>query len=213
MKNDTALLLVDFQNDYYPSYPGAKWKLVDTEQKSALAAKLLKKFREQGRPVVHVRHEFESVNAPFFLPQSEGAKIHDSVAPIAGEHVVLKHKINSFRETDLGEAFANRNVKKVVIVGAMSHMCIDGAARAAVDFGYETTVIDDCCATLDLEFKGKRVPAEDVHHAIMAALKFGYCDVMDYEEYSKKLEADEPKDLTPRSAQRKDVRDKLQGRK
>lgn len=173
----TALLLIDFQNDYYPSYSGAKWALSGTEAAASNASTLLAEFRKQGLSVIHVRHEFPSTEAPFFLPESEGAKIHTSVAPIEDEPVILKHQINSFRDTDLHSVLQQLNVEKLVIVGAMSHMCIDAATRAAVDLGYECHVAHDACATLDLEFNGIKVPAEQVHSAYMSALSFGYCNV------------------------------------
>lgn len=34
------------------------------------------------------------------------------------------------------------------------------------------------CATHDLEFEGVKVPAAQVHAAFMAAMKFGYADVV-----------------------------------
>jgi nicotinamidase-related amidase len=173
----TALLLIDFQNDYYSTYAGAKWALSGTEAAASNAAILLAEFRKQGLPVIHVRHEFPSDDAPFFLPESEGAKIHNSVAAIEGEPIVLKHQINSFRDTRLQTILTDLNVDKLVIVGAMSHMCIDAVTRAAVDIGYECHVAYDACATLDLEFNGEIVPAKHVHYAFMAALSFGYCNV------------------------------------
>ncbi|AQS39331.1 nicotinamidase-like amidase [Shewanella psychrophila] len=175
--SNTALLLIDFQNDYYPSYAGAKWALSGTEAAASNAARLLTAFRKQGLPVIHVRHEFPSSDAPFFLPESEGAQIHNSVAPLEGEPVILKHQINSFRDTGLQNILDELNVDKLVILGAMSHMCIDAVTRAAIDFGYECNVAHDACATLDLEFNGVTVPASHVHHAFMAALSFGYCNV------------------------------------
>ena len=62
------------------------------------------------------------------------------------------------------------NIDKLVIVGAMNHMCIDAVTRAAVDLDYECHVTHDACATLDLEFNGVIVPAIQVHNALMAAL-------------------------------------------
>ncbi len=175
--SNTALLLIDFQNDYYSTYPAARWALSGTEAATANAAMLLAEFRQQGLPVIHVRHEFTSADAPFFTPESEGAKIHQSVAAVEGEPVILKHQINSFRDTQLQQILNDLNVDKLVIVGAMSHMCIDAVTRAAVDLGYECHVAHDACATLDLEFNGVTVPAKHVHHAFMAALSFGYCQV------------------------------------
>lgn len=173
----TALLLIDFQNDYYSTFEGAKWALSDTEKAAENAATLLAKFRQQGLPVVHVRHEFPTNDAPFFLPESQGAQIHISVAPQNDEAVILKHQINSFRDTNLKSVLDELAVDKLIIVGAMSHMCIDAATRAAVDFGYDCHVAHDACATLDLEFNGVTVPASQVHNAFMAALSFGYCNV------------------------------------
>ena len=175
--SNIALLLIDLQNDYYSTFEGAKWPLSGTEKASENAAILLAQFRDNNMPVVHVRHEFPSDEAPFFVPNSDGAKIHPTVTPIEGEPVVLKHQINSFRDTDLQRVLEEPSVERLIIVGAMSHMCIDAVTRAAVDFGYECHVAHDACATLDLEFNGVIVSAHNVHHAFMAALSFGYCNV------------------------------------
>ncbi|HBF45921.1 MAG TPA: cysteine hydrolase family protein [Psychromonas sp.] len=176
-ENTTALLLIDFQNDYFPTYSGAKNPLVGTEAAAEQGAKLLAAFRQQGLPVVHVRHEFPTDEAPFFLPGSDGAQIHSSVAAQAGESVILKHQINSFRDTDLKKVLDDAGITKLVIVGAMTHMCIDAVTRAAEDFGYECAVAHDACATLDLEFNGMTVPAAQVHAAFMSALSFAYAKV------------------------------------
>lgn len=184
----TALLLIDLQNDYYGTFNEAKWVLEGTERASENTAELLAEFREQSLPVVHVRHEFPTNDGPFFLPKSEGAQIHSSVAPLDSEPVIVKHQINSFRETNLQQILSDLDVTKLVIVGAMSHMCIDAVTRAAVDLGYESTVVHDACATLDLEFNGVVVPAKQVHHAFMAALSFGYCSVESTKEVIKSLD-------------------------
>ncbi|WP_373741376.1 cysteine hydrolase family protein [Neisseria sp.] len=170
----TALLIVDFQNDYFPTFNGAKFPLHQTEQAADKAAKLLAAFRSKGLPVVHVRHVFQGENAPFFGEGTQGAEIHASVAPIEGEAVVIKHQINSFRDTELLEILKKQGIEKLIVAGAMSHMCIDAAVRAACDFGFQCAVAHDACATRDLEFNGKVVPAEQVHAAYMAALAFAY---------------------------------------
>jgi nicotinamidase-related amidase len=176
----TALLLVDIQNDYFP---GGKWELEGTEAAAKKAATLLKSFREKGLPVVHIRHEFPTDDAPFFAPNSDGSKIHSSVQNIDGEPVVLKHHINSFRETNLKEILDEINVDSVLICGAMSHMCIDAVTRAANDFGYNCAIAHDACATLGLEFNGVSVPANHVHAAFMAALGFAYANVASTDEF------------------------------
>ncbi len=180
----TALLLIDFQNDYFP---GGKWELENTQLAADNGAKLLAAFRKKQLPVVHVRHEFESTEAPFFLPGSQGAQTHSSVAAEGNEAVVLKHSANSFKNTNLKEALEALNVENLIIAGAMSHMCIDAGTRAAADLGYNVTVAQDACATRDQEFNGIEVPAKQVHASFMAALAFAYARVEDTEVLLKEL--------------------------
>ncbi|MEK1943812.1 MAG: cysteine hydrolase family protein [Pseudomonas sp.] len=176
----SALIVVDIQNDYFP---GGKWTLVGADAAAAKAAQVLAAFRAAGDLVVHIRHEATDKDAPFFVAGSEGAQIHPSVINRDGEPVIVKHHINSFRDTALQEVLKQHGIDTLVIVGSMSHMCTHGITRAAVDFGYATTVIHDACATLDLEFNGVQVPAAQVHAAFMAALAFGYAPVVSAEEF------------------------------
>jgi nicotinamidase-related amidase len=175
-----ALVLIDIQNDYFP---GGKWPLDGIDSASDNAAKVLAAARAAGDVVIHVRHEFPTTEAPFFTPGSDGAKIHAKVQNQGQESVVLKHHVNSFRETDLKALLDRHGVTDVVICGAMSHMCVDAGVRAASDLGFSCVVIHDACATRDQEFGGQRVPAAEVHAAFMSALQFGYAKLVSTEEY------------------------------
>lgn len=175
----TALIIVDLQNDYFQ---GGKWELKSTEAAASKAITLLKCFREKGLPVVHVRHEFPTTDAPFFAPNSDGAKVHPSLQELKGEDVIIKHQINAFRDTNLKMVLDKLGVNSVLICGAMSHMCIDAVTRAANDFGYNCAIAHDACATLDLEFNSITVPASHVHAAFMAALSFAYANVASTDE-------------------------------
>ncbi len=182
--SDTALMIVDLQNDYFPD---GKWPLVGIEPAAEQAAAVLGHFRERSLPVVHIRHEFPSAEAPFFAPGSEGARIHATMAPqeSGNESVVLKHSVNAFLGTDLHEQLQAQGIEKLVVVGAMSHMCIDAATRAAADLGYQVTVLQDACATHDQTFNGETVPAAQVHASFMAGLAFAYAAVTDTAEWLK----------------------------
>lgn len=175
-----ALLLVDVQNDYFP---GGAYTLANIEAASANAAALLAHFRDAGLPLIHVRHEFAFDGAPFFRPGTPGADIHPSVAPLAGETVITKNAVNAFHRTDLQEQLQALGIDQLVIAGAMSHMCIEGATRAAADLGYKCQVIHDACATRDQEFAGRTVPAADVHATAMSALGFAYAEVKSLAEF------------------------------
>ncbi|MDF3163082.1 cysteine hydrolase family protein [Pseudomonas proteolytica] len=177
-----ALILIDIQNDYFPQ---GKWPLVDVEAAADKAQQLLQAFRQAGDAVIHVRHEFTADDAPFFTPGSEGAHLHPKVLNENDEPVVLKHFVNAFRQTNLREVLEQRSITDLVVVGSMSHMCIDAVVRAAADYGYTVTVIHDACATRDLEFNGKTVAAAQVHEAYMASLAFAYASVVSADEFLK----------------------------
>lgn len=171
-----AVVVVDIQNDYFP---GGKYELSGMEDAAANAARVIAAARERGDRVIHVQHIFPSADAPFFTPDSEGARINPAVAPREGEPLVVKNHPNPFLKTDLKQVLDREGIEDVVIVGAMSHMCIDATARAASDLGYRTTVVQDACATRDLEHGGVTVPAASVHAAMMAALGFAYATIAD----------------------------------
>jgi nicotinamidase-related amidase len=175
-----ALILIDIQNDYFP---GGDMELVGIDRASANAAELLGRFRDGRQPLIHVRHVFPSAAAPFFRPDTPGAKIHPSVAPAAGEKVVTKNFVNSFQQTDLKELLDAMEVGELLIAGAMSHMCIEGTTRAAADLGYKCQVIHDACATREQEFNGRKISAEDVHGAAMSTLAFAYAEVLSLKDW------------------------------
>ncbi len=172
----TALVIVDIQNDYFP---GGRFEQEGAEAAGKNAARAIAAFRERGLPVIHIRHESLGPDAGFFIPGTEGAKIHPSVAPAEGEAVLLKHRPNSFLETDLEEKLRALGVERVVVAGMMTLMCIDATARAAKDLGFEVTVLHDACAARELTFGGVTVPAAHVHAAFLAALSMVYAEVTD----------------------------------
>jgi len=165
----TALLLIDIQYNYYPGGRGA---LVNPELASANAVLVLKKFREAGHLVVHIRHNFKN-----------GAEIYPDVAPLDNEKVITKDFPNSFRNTDLLEYLQKNNIKRLVICGMMTHMCVEAATRAAADLGFRCYVISDACATRDLKFNDTIIPAEHVHYSTLSAIASSYGKVMDTRQF------------------------------
>jgi len=141
---NTALLIVDIQRDYFS---GGKMELVGTEKASEQAGRMLAFFRERKLPVFHVQHVSTRPDAAFFLPDTEGVSIHDSVAPLSDEIVIRKHFPNSFRDTGLQDILQKKEIQRLIICGMMSHMCIDATVRAAFDHGYTCIVVHDACAT------------------------------------------------------------------
>jgi nicotinamidase-related amidase len=175
----TALLLIDLQNDYFP---GGAMALAAPEKAAAQAARLLHAFRRNSLPIFHVQHVAVRPGATFFLPNTRGAAIHESVSPSAGETVVTKNFPNSFRDTGLLDALRGSNVTELVIAGMMTHMCVDTTVRAAADLGFACRLAHDACATKDLAFGDRRAGAEAVQVAYLAALDGSFATVLPTDE-------------------------------
>jgi len=172
-----ALLIVDIQNDYFP---GGNMELVGSVEAAAVAALVKADFNEQGLPVFVIQHVAKSPTATFFLPNTSGVEIHESVAPLDGDQVIVKHFPNSFRETVLLENLREANIDEITIVGMMTHMCIDTTTRAANDLGFKVELIENACATRDLEHHGVTVSAAQVQTAYLAALDGSFAKVVSW---------------------------------
>lgn len=179
--NTTALIVIDIQNEYFEN---GGMELVNPIAASVNAGKIIDHFRERKAPIIHIQHiSPDPTKMPFFIAGTVAADIHPNVRPLEGEKVIQKHFPNSFRETELLDYLKANQITELVVVGMMTHMCIDATTRAAVDFGFPCTVIGDACATRNLEINGVTVKADDVHHAFLAALEFFYAQIQTTETY------------------------------
>jgi nicotinamidase-related amidase len=181
---NTALILVDIQQDYFPQ---GRMEVVGSFDASREAGRLLNYFRKENLPVVHIQHISVRKDATFFLPGTVGINFHDNVKPIAGETVIEKHFPNSFRDTNLKKCLDLKGADELVVCGMMSHMCIDATVRAAFDKGYSCFVAHNACAAKNLVFGGVDIPAAHVHGAYMAALAAVYGKVQTSEEIIEML--------------------------
>lgn len=183
----TALIIVDIQNDYFPN---GKMELRNPEKAAVNAKRVLEWFRQNYKDnIFHIQHIASDPALGFFLPDTVGAEIHATVQPLETESIIIKNFANSFLKTELQSKLKEKGITKLVVVGMMTHMCIDATVRAAVDLGYETTLIEDACATRDLLYQDKVVPAEQVHYAFVGALNGMYANVISTDDFLHQLNA------------------------
>ena len=167
---ETALVLIDIQAFYFDT---TKAPLVGREEASLHAGRILEHFRETGQEVVHIKHK-------------GGGDIHEYVKPLPEETVFIKEHVSCFRETPLLGHLQAGGTERLVIVGMMTHMCVEAATRAADDLGFETILIHDACATRDLKYGDEVIGAKEVHLSTLSTLK-AYATIMSTSEY---LDAD-----------------------
>ena len=173
-----ALIVIDMQNMYFMEGP---YRLSCPEQAAANAAKVITKFRREQHPIIHIQHMFQGRASQEELMYLR--EFHELVKPIKGEIIIPKNYPSAFLGTGLQEKLQELQADELVIIGMMTHMCIDTTVRAAQDYHYPVTVIADACTTKDLEWKGHKLPADVVHNSIMASLAGRFADVYDVTEY------------------------------
>ena len=163
--SDSCLVIIDMQNEYLDG----PLKIPNAKQAIASAQNLLSKIRKANGKVIHIAHKGKE--GSLFDRDTERGQIVDELTPLENEPLIEKSLPNSFAGTDLDEQLKELNMKEVIFVGFMSHMCVSSTARAALDLGYRSTIEETACGTRDLpNGKGGIIDAQAMHDAAMVGL-------------------------------------------
>ena len=171
LDSKTALIVIDVQAFYFAE---GFMPLVNPEAASGNCRKLIEKFRTQELTVIHVGHNV-----------SKGGAFHADVMPIDGEKIVQKDEVSAFNGTDLLDYLKATRIERLVICGMQTHMCVEGAVRAAYDLGFECVLVGDACATRSLKHDDKVINSADVHNSTLNTLDGNYATVVDTETFIK----------------------------
>ncbi|RAI31082.1 cysteine hydrolase family protein [Rhodoplanes serenus] len=163
---DTVLVVIDAQREYVDG----RLPLVGIDAALDEIGRLLARARRAGTPVIHVVHQ--SKGGGPFAPGTRGIEVASPATPAPGEPVLVKGLPNAFASTDLADRLHALHRSSLVLVGFMTHMCVEATARGAVDLGLSPTVVAAATATRDLRhpLDGTVVPAAEVHRNALAAL-------------------------------------------
>jgi len=140
MKNTSALLIIDVQNDMFEnSYMGP---VAGNLEFLARLKSLIDKARAANVPVIYVQHN-ETDDGAALKPGSHLWQIHPHIAPHTGELIVQKFTPDSFHETNLQSELDKRGIKQLVIAGIQTEYCVDTTTRRARSLGYGITLASD----------------------------------------------------------------------
>lgn len=157
----TALLVVDVQVGVMRS----AWEAprIITNILSAV-----EKARHQGIPVIWVQHEDDEL-----VHGSPEWQIVPELVPAESELLIYKHFNSSFEQTPLEENLIRLGISHIVLSGAASNWCIRATAYAALDRGYDLTLIKDGHTTDTMEFEdGYRIEAENIIIELNTAMQW-----------------------------------------
>lgn len=134
-----ALLIIDVQNGFLEG----KDELVQN------TVKLAKLFKDNNDLVVAMKHIEENENDPIYF-KADGANIPNEILEHTDEIIEKRYPI-SFKDTNLDEVLKSHNIAELYITGFNMEFCILFTSIAAADRGYDVTVIEDLCGTVNGE--------------------------------------------------------------
>jgi nicotinamidase-related amidase len=192
---NTALILIGFQNEYFSPHGALYGLLAGASRVLANTIDLVERLRAQPVLIVDTPVLFTPDYSELVEPTGILKAIKELVAFKAGtqgsetlreirrfgERVVEvpgKRGLNAFSNTELDELLKSRRISTVALAGCKTSLCIDSTGRSAYDKGYKVLILSDCTAGSD-EFEQKFY-CEKIFPL--------YADVIEYDQFLRQLD-------------------------
>ena len=105
-------------------------------------------------PVIWVRHSAED------LPlNTDGWQIVPELVPALGEEIIEKTFRSTFEATNFEDVLAAKKISHLYICGAETNNCVRHTSMAALERGYDVTLLADAHTTTGFEWNGFVVDA------------------------------------------------------
>ncbi|ACA85168.1 cysteine hydrolase family protein [Shewanella woodyi] len=161
---NTALLLIGYQNDYFAKDGILHSALENSDQVGTILSNSLKLIKTllptdaviAATPIIFTP-DYSELNDPIgilkiikdngaFRSNTVGAATIDEVESMSADIITLpgKRGLSCFSNTELHKVLQENKITDVIIAGAVTSLCIDTAGREAADLGYRVTIISDC---------------------------------------------------------------------
>jgi hypothetical protein len=190
-----AVLALHWQNDLV--LPDGKFGFFAKEiERNGLVprmAKVLDAVRAAGGTVIYVNVERSAdsreviKNSPLFAASAKvaafvrgsyGAEVIDALKPQPLDFQIDHPRISAFFGNGLDLLLRARQIQTVVVAGTATNVAIDSSVRDALQLGYETILLEDCCCSSDPSF----------HEAAMKTLRILATWVATTEDFLARLE-------------------------
>ncbi|HSK14813.1 MAG TPA: isochorismatase family protein [Gaiellaceae bacterium] len=188
-----ALVNIDLANAW--TRPGNPFSCDGMDRIIPGVQRLLAAVRAKGLPVVYTTTAYEVTEGPnsdmgiwnrkipleALKVGTEDVAIDERIAPLDGEHVIVKKRASAFHGTYLSSFLNAHGVDTVILTGVTMAGCVRHSAEDAIAEGYRPIVVRECV--------GDRVPGVVEWNLFDIDAKFG--DVEPLERVLEYLEGAE----------------------
>lgn len=139
----TALLIIDLQ---IGSFSMGK-SIHKSEALLQNVQFLISSARMEGIPIFFTIHNGKK-GTPIEQGKS-GWNLHPDIQLLEENVIIEKDYPDAFQQTNFQEELTKRGVKRIIIAGIQSEVCVDATCRSASSKGYEVILIEDAHSTYD----------------------------------------------------------------
>lgn len=198
--SETALLVIDVQNDYmarpdcenlspdeqrqYDAWtpfhermheiviPNTQRALADfRDMKTEVMFARIACLKEDGRDR-SLSQKKPGWNYLLMPHRTHKSQIVDELSPREDEIEVIKTTDSALTGTNLRLLLHNMGIKNVVVAGIFTDQCVSSTVRSLADESYNVIVLEDCCAA----------GSDELHDKELEIINMIYCHVMRYDE-------------------------------
>ncbi len=165
MIKKTALIIVDMQNAFC-SKEGSFWKrgrkILNLDKILKINQKLLSFARDKKWIVIFVKLVYkkdysnagllvknnpEIIKLKAYQENTWDSEIVDILKPRKNEYIIKKQKHDPFIGTDLLRILQKNKIKRIIISGVATNICVESTIRSAFDNDFETILIKNATST------------------------------------------------------------------
>ncbi|MFW9770713.1 MAG: cysteine hydrolase family protein [Candidatus Heimdallarchaeota archaeon] len=135
--------------------------------------------KDYSNNIREINERFENMFGKYIFPsiQEVDADIIPELKPEENDTIILKTTNGTFSSTDLEHQLKNLGVNTVIVVGVVTHICVENTARIAFDLGFNVFVVNDASAGW----------TPTLHNAALRSMELFFIDVVSTNEVLKSM--------------------------
>jgi len=183
-----AILVIDMQNGFCHedgSLPRAGLGQPNMPSVTAENQALLSEARALGLPIYYTRHVYRPdfldaaprtkallpLDPPPLVRGTWDADVIDELTPVPADTIIDKNRYDAFLYTDLEVVLRANGIKRLLVTGVVTSICVESTVRSAEQRDFEVFVAADCTSA-----------AAGVHEAALAAMASVFATVGPWRE-------------------------------